>query len=67
MVWLELMLHRYVENVLQENQIFDAKGLLEKDASYHSRLRFWTNELCEQKPQTFDIVIAVRCINPIMA
>lgn len=49
----------YVEQTLEDNKIFDAKGLLEKNPSYEGRLKFWTNELCEQKPQTFDIVLAV--------
>lgn len=49
----------YVEHTLEDNKIFDKKGLLEKNPSYEGRLKFWTNELCEQKPQTFDIVLAV--------
>jgi NAD+ kinase len=49
----------YVEHTLEDNKIFDTKGLLEKNPSYQGRLKFWTNELCEQKPQTFDIVLAV--------
>lgn len=49
----------YVEHTLEDNNIFDAKGLLERNPSYEGRLKFWTNELCEQKPQTFDIVLAV--------
>ena len=51
-----------MEHVLEKNHIFDTEGLLEKDPSYRSRLKFWTNELCAQKPQTFDIVLAV-CIH----
>jgi NAD+ kinase len=49
----------YVEHTLEDNKIFDKKGLLEKDPSFDGRLKFWTDELCEQKPQTFDIVLAV--------
>lgn len=49
----------YVEHTLEDNKIFDAKGLIEKNPSYEGRLKFWTDELCEQKPQTFDIVLAV--------
>lgn len=49
----------YVEHTLENNKIFDAKGLMKKNPSYEGRLKFWTNELCEQKPQTFDIVLAV--------
>jgi len=49
----------YVENTLEYNKLFDAKGLFEHNPSYQGRLRFWTNELCQEKPQTFDIVLAV--------
>jgi NAD+ kinase len=52
--------HSYVEQTLEDNKIFDAAELLEKNPSYKGRLKFWTNELCAQKPQTFDIVLAVR-------
>lgn len=54
----------YVEHTLEGNKIFDKKGLLEKDPSYEGRLKFWTNELCEWKPQTFDIVLAVSTRDP---
>jgi NAD+ kinase len=49
----------YVEDKLESNKIFDANGLLEKDPSYQGRLKYWNNELCSKKPQTFDIVLAV--------
>lgn len=50
----------YVEKTLEDNKIFDAAGLLEKNPSYKGRIKYWTNELCAQQPQTFDIVLAVR-------
>lgn len=49
----------YVEHTLEGNKIFDKEGILKTDSSYKDRLKFWTNELAEQKPQTFDIVLAV--------
>jgi NAD+ kinase len=49
----------YVEHTLEDNKVFDKKSLLDKDASYEGRLKFWTNELAEEKPQMFDIVLAV--------
>lgn len=52
----------YVEDTLEHNKLFDAKGLLEKNSSYAGRLRYWNNELCHDKPQTFDIVLAVSCL-----
>lgn len=51
--------HSYIESTLEDNKIFDATGLLEKNPSYQGRLKWWTNELCAQKPQTFDIILAV--------
>ncbi|KAH7138769.1 ATP-NAD kinase-like domain-containing protein [Dendryphion nanum] len=49
----------YVEDTLEHNDKFDAAGLVEKDTSYRGRLRFWNNKLCAEKPQTFDIVLAL--------
>lgn len=48
----------YVEQTLKDNNIFDTAGLLEKDG-VKNRLKFWTNEMCAERPQTFDIVLAV--------
>jgi NAD+ kinase len=49
-----------VEHTLEHNKIFDADGLFAKNEDYKGRLKFWTNELCTNKPQSFDIVLAVR-------
>lgn len=54
-----LIVRRYVEKTLEENKIFDTNGLVGDNESYRHRLRFWTVELCQQKPQTWDIVLAV--------
>lgn len=51
---------RYVEQTLEHNRRFDAKGLLSKHPSFGARLKYWTTELCRKHPQTFDIVITVR-------
>ncbi|EMD65200.1 hypothetical protein GGP41_003833 [Bipolaris sorokiniana] len=48
----------YVEQTLKDNHIFNAKDLLDKDR-FKGRLKFWTNEMCAQRPQTFDIVLAL--------
>lgn len=50
----------YVEQTMENNRIFDAASLLEEHPAYQGRLKYWTNELCAEKPQTFDIVLAVR-------
>jgi NAD+ kinase len=44
---------------MEDSKSFDAAGLLEKNPSYQGRLKYWNNELCVQKPLTFDIVLAV--------
>ncbi|KAF2190109.1 ATP-NAD kinase [Zopfia rhizophila CBS 207.26] len=49
----------YVEHTLEHNKIFDAEGLLRKNPAFKRRLKFWTNKLCAEKPQTFDIVLAL--------
>lgn len=49
----------YVEDTLEHNRVFDAEGLLASDNSFEGRLKFWTSELCAERPQTFDIVLAL--------
>lgn len=49
----------YVEDTLENNKIFNVAALLEENPSYQGRLRFWNNALCAEKPQTFDIVLAL--------
>lgn len=53
----------YVEDKLESNRIFDSDGLMAVEPSYRSRLKYWNNELCDKKPQTFDIVLAVSTIS----
>ena len=53
------MIYRYVENVLEHDETFDAKGLLAGDASKEGRLKYWTNEMCRKHPQMFDFVVSV--------
>ena len=50
----------YVEDTLEHNKVFNAEGLLASDNSFEGRLKFWTKRLCAERPQTFDIVLAVR-------
>lgn len=49
----------WVEHTLEHNPSFDAKGLLAQDESRKDRLKYWTDELCRQKPHTFDIALAL--------
>lgn len=53
----------YVEHTLADNKLFDANGLLAANNSAKGRLRYWTNEMCAEKPGTFDIVLAVSPLN----
>ncbi|KAJ9658562.1 hypothetical protein H2201_007769 [Coniosporium apollinis] len=49
----------YVEETLKDNSTFNAPTLVDVDPSYQKRLKYWTNELCHYKPETFDIVLAL--------
>ncbi|MCJ1456407.1 hypothetical protein MMC28_006768 [Mycoblastus sanguinarius] len=49
----------YVETTLEHNHKFDAKGILGQDPSREGRLKYWTNELCQKHPHTFDFVVTL--------
>ncbi len=49
----------WVENILERNETFDAKGLLAEDPSYDGRLKYWNNEVTKKRPHTFDFVITL--------
>jgi NAD+ kinase len=52
----------WVEDKLEEDSKFDVKRLLASgDKSWESRLKYWDNNLCAQRPNTFDIVLGVSC------
>lgn len=48
-----------MENTLENNPIFDAKGLVSEEPSREGRLKYWTNELCAKHPHTFDFAVTV--------
>ncbi len=50
---------RHVEKVFEENEKFDAKGILSRNPSAAGRLKYWTAELCQKKPQDFDLIICL--------
>jgi NAD+ kinase len=50
---------RYVENTLENNDLFGAQSIVSQNAQWTKRLKYWTNELCHKRPQTFDIVISL--------
>ncbi|KAH7318653.1 ATP-NAD kinase-like domain-containing protein [Stachybotrys elegans] len=65
----------YVQNTLRESKKFDAPGLLDELAvsfakggemdeasarAYNSkRLKYWDEDMCKQRPQTFDFIISL--------
>jgi NAD+ kinase len=49
----------YVENTLENNNLFDAKSLVADDPSFEGRLKYWNNELTTKHPHTFDFVISL--------
>lgn len=52
--------HRvYVENTLEHNTEFDARGLLDEHPNFENRVRYWDDVLCAKSPQIFDVVVAL--------
>lgn len=49
----------WVENILEHNEAFDAKGLLAEDPSYEGRLKYWNNAVTKKHPHTFDFVVTL--------
>ncbi|KAF2225699.1 ATP-NAD kinase-like domain-containing protein [Elsinoe ampelina] len=49
----------WVEHKLKDDPAFDEAGLLKVDDTRKDRLRYWDDELCRRKPQTFDIGLAL--------
>jgi NAD+ kinase len=49
----------WVENILEHNETFDAKGLTAEHPSYQGRLKYWDSEVTKKHPQTFDFVVTL--------
>lgn len=54
----------YVENTLENHARFDAPGLLKEMAEIGAedadkRLKYWDNDICKKKPNTFDFVVTL--------
>lgn len=49
----------WVENILEHNESFDAKGLIAEDPSYEGRLKYWNSEVTKKHPHTFDFVVTL--------
>jgi NAD+ kinase len=58
-IHLQFGCHSYVQQTLENNSRFDARGLIEEDESRSRRLKYWTADICAKHPQTFDFVISV--------
>jgi len=56
---------RYVEDTFRENAQFDAEVLMAEvvvqDGKEVGKLRYWTQEMCRDKPGGFDFVLTVSC------
>ena len=57
--YFRLILSRYVEDTLENNHKFDAKGIISAETSREGRLKYWNNELCKKHPLTFDFAVTV--------
>ena len=49
----------YIEDKFETDPTFDVQCILAKDESYAGRLKYWTTELCQRRPHTFDFVVSV--------
>lgn len=49
----------YVEDTMEHNEVFNAKGLIAEDESYPPRLKYWNNNLAKRRPHTFDFVVTL--------
>ncbi len=49
----------YVQDVMKDNPVFDAQGLIAEDASYGERLKYWNVDLARKRPHTFDFVVTL--------
>lgn len=49
----------YVEDRLEKCKRFQAEIIYGKDESKRDRLRYWTKQLCIDKPETFDFVVTL--------
>ncbi|TAQ90610.1 hypothetical protein B7494_g1075 [Chlorociboria aeruginascens] len=54
----------WVEDNLRDNKKFDSKGLLEElkkmsPNECDGRLRYWNNDICKNRPHTFDFIITL--------
>ncbi|EMC97961.1 hypothetical protein BAUCODRAFT_409114 [Baudoinia panamericana UAMH 10762] len=49
----------WIEETMRDNKVFNADGISKQDPSYKDRLKYWDNELCRKKPDTFEICLAL--------
>lgn len=50
---------RFVERKLKEDENFNYMSLVKGDKDRKDNLKFWDDDLCRNKPHTFDIILAV--------
>ncbi|CAG8496202.1 8912_t:CDS:2 [Acaulospora morrowiae] len=49
----------YVDIILKDVKRFDYKGMLEESPLVKDYLKFWTNELCAERPEIFNLVLTL--------
>lgn len=50
----------WVEDTMKTNKSFDHESIIRQNPdSYTDRLKYWNNELCNKKPHTFEICVAL--------
>ncbi|KAK9478327.1 ATP-NAD kinase-like domain-containing protein [Lipomyces japonicus] len=49
----------YVQDTLKDSKVFRANDIVGDDQSKKDRLRYWTQELCEEHPQMFDLIVTL--------
>lgn len=49
----------YVDSKLRRSKRFDAQAVTDKDARFHTMLRYWTPNLCFASPELFDLVVTL--------
>lgn len=50
---------RFIQDVLKDDKWFDYEGMKNQKGFPVERMKFWTNEMCRNQPNMFDLVITV--------
>ncbi|KAF2272693.1 ATP-NAD kinase [Westerdykella ornata] len=54
------LLSRYSDiNTMKDHKLFNVQGLIKKGPTHEQRLKWWNVTMCKERPQTWDIVLAL--------